>query len=68
MDDAKHSSPNKRKTTAAKITVARVTFGTADVKSAVVTIDGRDIHIAEKSPVEKQIGFGVGSTGSEYGS
>ena len=40
-----------------KITVAGVTFGARDVKSAVLTIDGRDIQIGEKTPDEKKIGF-----------
>ncbi len=39
------------------ITVSGVTFGACQVKSAVVTICGRDIHIAEKSDDENRIGF-----------
>lgn len=38
------------------ITVSGVTFSASQVKSAVVTIDGRDIHIGEIAK-DKTIGF-----------
>lgn len=39
------------------ITVSGVTFTADQVKSAVVTIDGRDIHIGEAKEEKKPIGF-----------
>jgi hypothetical protein len=39
------------------ITVAGVTFTADQVKSAVLTIDGRDIHIGEVKEEAKSIGF-----------
>ena len=40
-----------------KITVAGVTFSANQVKSAVVTIEGRDIRIEEKEKDERKAGF-----------
>ena len=39
------------------ITVSGVTFTADQVKSAVVTIDSRDIHIGEVNEEKKSIGF-----------
>lgn len=41
------------------ITVSGVTFTAAQVKSAVVTIEGRDVFIGEKEEKPKKIGFSV---------
>ena len=41
----------------AAITVAGVTFTASQVKSAVVTIEGRDIHIGEKDEGRPSVGF-----------
>lgn len=40
-----------------QITVSGVTFSAEQVKSAVVTIDGRDIFIGEKTDNTPKIGF-----------
>lgn len=39
------------------ITVAGITFTADQVKSATVTIDGRDIYIGERETPPKPIGF-----------
>lgn len=44
-----------------RITVSGVTFTAEQVKSAVVTIDGRDIFIGEKDDKAPKIGFATGS-------
>lgn len=40
-----------------QITVSGVTFSAEQVKSAVVTIDGRDVFIGEKAEPIKNYGF-----------
>lgn len=40
-----------------QITVSGVTFSAEQVKSAVVTIDGRDVFIGEKAADTPKIGF-----------
>jgi hypothetical protein len=42
---------------ASKITVAGVTFGADEVVSAVVKLDGREIHISKKEDEPRKIGF-----------
>lgn len=42
------------------ITVSGVTFTAEQVKSAVVTIDGRDIFIGEKTDNTPKVGFPLG--------
>lgn len=46
-------SENREKT----ITVAGVTFSAKDVKSAIVEVDGREIHIGERKVEPGRIGF-----------
>lgn len=48
--------------TAPQITVSGVTFSAEQVKSAVVTIDGRDIFIGEKTDNAPKIGFPTKAT------
>ena len=42
-----------------RITVAGVTFTAAQVKSAVIVVDGRDIYIGEQQNNTPKIGFVV---------
>ena len=41
----------------AAITVAGITFNASQVKSAVVVLDGRDVHIGEKDERKARAGF-----------
>ncbi len=41
----------------AAITVAGITFNASQVKSAVVVLDGRDVHIGEKDEGKSRVGF-----------
>lgn len=41
----------------ATITVAGITFNASQVKSAVVVLDGRDVHIGEKDERKARAGF-----------
>lgn len=45
------------KTEMPKITVSGVTFTAEEVVSAVVKIEGREIHITKKDEPDKQLGF-----------
>lgn len=55
MDEPKTICPAEA---ASKITVAGVTFSASDVVSAVVKLDGREVHITKKEDEPKKIGFG----------